>query len=167
MKYKEYIFPVLNVVVMIIAITTIYNHISTIDQHVNERIEATIHRLMPNPDTSRRIVAPQLHNISNNYFYLDAKTIKDSNVMMSEYNFDPDFPTEIWEGYMTLVENTFGSKYYVWSTNKMKKGLHISVWVLADPTKFELGKHTEKKDKVYVQMVFPIVPIKKPSNITF
>ncbi len=164
---KEYITPTINTVITLIAMTVMYNHVSNVEQHVSERIDATIISLMPKVDTAKRVIAPKLHSISNNYFYVKGITLNKSTKLINHFEYDPMWPTEIWEGYITPVKLNSGAKYYIWTSIEMKKNMEISVWVLADDRDLEIGYHSNNKEKEYTQMLFPIAPIKKPSTVTF
>jgi hypothetical protein len=153
-------------IVMFVCSMALYVRISSVETNVEQRIENTINRLMPKIDTARRVVAPQLQGLGT-YYYFTGKVTHDSKKLIHEFKYDVKWPREIWEGYVTRVKADSGAEYYMWSQTKITKGIEISVWVIADPVKWEIGYHKEMKDKIYGQILYPITPVNKPNSVTF
>lgn len=145
----------------IVSIGLLYNYMSHTEDRVNQRIESTINRLMPQfhpKDTAKYIVARPLAS-KGTYHYFDGKVKGESHKMVSEYDYYPDFPIEVWNGYITLVEANNGADYFMWSEYPVKDKSDLTGWVIADSHQFQL------KGKKYIQMIFPIVAVKKPIKL--
>lgn len=154
----------LNTATILFCSIVLYVRISTIETNVKNQIENTINRYFPKPDTSRIVKAPPLKNIGD-YYYFSGKVKGKSQKFLDLFEYDPRWPREIWEGYLTVVVGNNGVDYYVWSENAITKGIELSMWTVADPQKFEIGYHKQEKDKIYGQILYPIVSIRKSTNI--
>ena len=150
-------------ITMFICSVALYLRVANVETNVEQRIENTINRLMPKSDTSRVIVAPELQSIGK-YYYFDGKVIGKSVKFINQFEYDVRWPREIWDGYITVVRGKNGGNFYMWSENPITQNIEISLWVIADPHKFEIGYVGGKKD-VYGQVLYPIVPIRKQTTL--
>lgn len=94
------------------------------------------------------------------FVYFEGKVKQEGARMSDEYTWEvnDNYPMEIWDGYIHLVQANSGSKYFMWSEHKLHKtGAVINGWFLTDGGKFQ----TSKGGKDYIQMIFPIVQRKR------
>lgn len=99
-----------------------------------------------------KVVTATLEGKSD-FFYFEGKVISDGLSISEDYKFNPNYPNEIWGGYLNLAQDDDGAKYFIWSKTKIQKENipTIKGWFLSYHATFQ------DKGKEYYQVIFPIV----------
>lgn len=72
--------------------------------------------------------------------------------LKQKWQYSPDIPDEIWEGYAYLSESQNGAKYYLWSQrNDYPQSQEIEGWFV------DIGR-TMQISSGYAPLLFPIAP---------
>ena len=103
--------------------------------------------------TVTKVITEKLQN-TGGFIYLQGY-ITDSSIKFSEnYDYRIDYPSEIYDGYITYVKSNGGGEYFMWSKNKisnLQKNLEIKGWFMTD------NLHNLQHGKEYLQILYPIV----------
>lgn len=74
-----------------------------------------------------------------------------NQIQISEtYKYNPDYPKEFWDGWLTLAISDGGGKYFIWSSKKINNIQKIDGW-------FMLSNGNWQNEKDYLQALIPIV----------
>lgn len=63
--------------------------------------------------------------------YFSGETINEGVKLSDRFQYNPNYPNEFWDGYLTLCEFSSGSKYFVWSNFLPKKGEKLDGWFVS------------------------------------
>jgi hypothetical protein len=103
--------------------------------------------------------------VKNKFVFVTGQLDKKSYKFIDKFDYNTDYPKEIYEGYITKITTTFGGKYYVWTKNDLSNGdLSISMtgWFFTDDgNKFqELDPSVKTPKPEYLQLIYPVVESK-------
>lgn len=109
-------------------------------------------RIPVNEQKKEKVVTASLEGKSE-FFYFEGKIISDGISISDDYKFNPDYPNEVWDGYINLAQDDEGGKFFIWSKNKLLKENipTIKGWFLSYHATFQ------DKGKEYYQVIFLIV----------
>lgn len=95
------------------------------------------------------IKVPDNLTIKKDMVYFEGETIDKSIQISKSFKYNPDYPREFWDGYLTLSKSSSGGKYFIWSSQEILEK-NISGWFMVS-----IGKWQNEKD--YIQAIIPIV----------
>lgn len=104
---------------------------------------------MPPKDTIVVRVAENL-TIKAKMVYFEGRTKKYCRQISKFYEYNPEYPVEYSDGWLTLMESKNGAKYFIWTSSKMDIEEDIAGWFMVPDGKWQY------KDK-YLQALVPVV----------
>jgi len=112
-----------------------------------------------NPDT---IIIEKQKTLKSrtDFFYAKGEVISKSTKLLNAYNYEPNYPEEIWEGFITRFKTDDNQLYYIWTNNPIEKNQMITGWFLTD----NISLFGINSNKQYIQIIYPIVRSKIGEN---
>lgn len=104
---------------------------------------------LPDKDTITITVADKL-KVKNDMVYFSGELTSKQNQISEKYNYNPDYPKEFWDGWLTLAISDGGGKYFIWSSKKIDNIKKIDGW-------FVISNGNWQNEKDYLQVLIPIV----------
>jgi len=80
-------------------------------------------------------------------------TINSKQVQINkQFQYNPDFPSEYWDGWLTLCTSQKGGKYFIWSKDKIENtNMKFNGWCVS------LNGSWQHVDKEYLSVLLPVV----------
>lgn len=154
-KLSAFLFPFLLVtnIVLIFQIRTLPKQIG----EVMEKNKQVIKK-----DTLIKTITPQLPT-KGSFIYFSGEIKGDCFKITEQFDYDPSYPNEIYNGYLTYVKSNDDAEYYIWSKNKIDKSklpTQLKGWFVTD----NLSTFQLNNQKKYLQVLYPIIEHKDEVN---
>ena len=127
----------------------------TLPDRLSESVKKAINTpsMQMKGDTIVKVVSESL-TTKGDFVYFEGNVSENPFKFCDSYAYKADYPDEVFKGYFTVVKSVNGSKYYLWSRNKLKYSeIPVSGWFISvsDFNGFQY------KDKQYLDVLFAVV----------
>jgi len=135
------------------------NKIDKVPTEVSVQVDSSVQKIykaIKEAHKPVKVVTANLQHKGGAFFYFEGKLKEKSIKITDNYQYDVNYPNEVWDGYWTYAEGTNGTEFYVWSAEKLEMvDRNLAGWFLTDG--LNVIEHIIKRDTAYLQVIYPIV----------
>lgn len=118
-----------------------------------ERLATAIDCPISVGDTVVKVVIEELEK-RDNLVYMCGNTTNEYIKISKNYgDFNPKYPIEFWNGYLTILKTNKGGRCYIWSKNKIDANTPVDAWCISGKSRWE----DHKIDGEYLDAFIPII----------